>query len=320
MESKKLSVYISLLIIIIASIIVNIDLSCIQINNIHLLLIKNKETIDNLCIGIIGSALVTLIIYFTEYSVERKKALENYYLEATKIVRAFETIKYVEITPKNIQLSKYLMRDTKERLNDDNIKILIPYYDNNNLLSGYPVELSEEQKIILIRKDIKNFKKEVIEAIESYINFSKISFELVEMAYGNISFFFERIKTILKYKSLKIKIYDDIHIQLRSMIENIYFEKSYFEIYKEGKTNNFYMVVDRIKKLNEQLFEIETKNIENYEYIYVYEKFVNNMIVELENLRAKIYHERPVEQKRVNIISYFRQINTNLESDKNEKI
>ncbi len=38
MESKKLSVYISLLIIIIASIIVNIDLSCIQINNIHLLL------------------------------------------------------------------------------------------------------------------------------------------------------------------------------------------------------------------------------------------------------------------------------------------
>lgn len=318
MESKKFSVYISIIIIIIASIIFKIDYFEIKIDNTIFLLIKDTATINNLCIGVIGSALVTLIIYITEYWVERKKALENYYLEAIKILKDFEKIEYVEISSKSRQLTNYLIGDKKEELENCDIETLIQNYDKNNLFSGYPVELTKEQKLNLIRKDIIDFKNEIIQVMESYMEFSKVSFHYIEIAYGSLSFFFERIRMKIFKKFLKIKIYNNIHIQLKNIIEEIYSQNNYFESYKQGKIKNFNMIVNKIAQLNKQIFEMETKTIDNYEYTYVYRKLEDNIKIELENLRAKIYHQCPAEQKKMPFIIECKNVYTNSKSD--EKI
>ena len=51
---------------------------------------------------------------------------------------------------------------------------------------------------------------------------------------------------------------------------------------------------------------------------YVYRKLVDNMKIELENLRAKIYHQCPAEQKKMPFIIECKNVYTNSKSD--EKI
>lgn len=277
MKAKKYGVYISISIIIVFSVML---LVFTKYEN------KMNEVWSNLIIGIIGSAVVTFILTLTEYIVEKRNALENYYNEAYKIWFAFNKIEYYAITPRVMASAKYLtaiaFQNTLNRKNDNAINELIDFYDKNNGWQNYPETLLIEDKKEIAINNAKIDEESILNAMKGYLSFENLSYESMERGFGQLSFL---VCSRKRKKSLIRWLYYEIHDKIRDFINTIKLENYHFKLYEKGENKNILVIADKIKKLNDKLF----KNEEDESFIKTYAQFANDIQDTIETFRAKIY-------------------------------
>lgn len=298
MKSKKYGFYCSIGILIIS----------------FILLWYCKEScgvVHDILIGIFGSVVVTSIITISDYYIAKKEALEDYYFEAFKIIHAIYNIKYVHISDSVIKSAKYKVNmDLNSMLGKTkaNMDEILKYYEDTHYFDNYPSELSESGKKKIILCNVNDDCKNILKAVESYIEFSSIDLGQLENAYGKLSFISEIFLETGDEKCLKYWVYNNLHIELRDLINTIRETSYHFKSFVEGENKNVEVIANKVKALNKKLFKIEAnKNNKNNEdnneekeedrgseqICEVYAEFYNNIRVTLESFRSKIYNCEP---------------------------
>lgn len=307
MKGKKHGIIISIVVLIIAT------------SFLVIFAVKEIELGINISAGILTSSFVTLVISISDYLVEKRSTLENYYDEIGAILSAFNEIKYVHINEKTLESARYIKSinfqrrtniDNKSTKNDnDSIKTLLEYYNKIQFWDKYMQSFSEKDKIEIILCEVDKDYKDIIKAMDTYLKIEKISYSNVEKAFGRIDFLFDISKLCPHNQKLfRVWIYENLHKKIRDMLNIVQMENYHIKKYKEGSSINLYTVAEKIKELNEKLFEIKFITNNGYEEMNVYAKFLNDEENQLECFRAKIYNCEAILSKNYLVYSTQKKI------------
>lgn len=310
MKEKCLSLRISIIIMMVGI----LTSAIFQFVNFGLLPI-----VQNYLVMLLGggaaSALVTTIIYSTEYRVAKTMTLENYWNEQLKIVNSFLRIDYFlfEI-PINLMQSYYSEWRHNKNV-EKNLSLLKPgeeipctddfcykYTAQNEwckLLSDdykeLKVEVSDEE---VVEQRWSEMKMEIERVLDQYIKFSEVSYSVIENILGQILFF-----TDIIYRKKCDYIYNEIHNPIRQKLNQIKNKVNYFKLYKQGN-GDFRVVLKLLKDLQEDIFVEEINDNDDYTTIKVYAEYHYLMDCKLEDFRANIiYGDEPEYQDKICVLS-----------------
>lgn len=304
MKGKKYGIIVSIIILIISSLSLFVFTKCENCLG------------ENISLGILSSSFVTLIISISDYLVEKRNTLEYYYDEISEILVAFNKIKYVDINEKVFRSAKYItqinFRQSLAITDDEPLKELMKYYEELNFWSENDNAFSENKKEEIILTEVEKDCEQINLAMNSYLEMEGIRYSNVEKAYGRIDFLFDLSKIFPNSKkNYRSWIYYNLHKKIRDMVDIIESENYHFKLYKEKRADNLNIVVEKIQKLNEKLFEKEIETNGNYETINVYPKFLVEEINRLEHFRSRIYKCKEEKEEKYVIYSTKRKCKSN---------
>ena len=240
-----------------------------------------KNILFTIFSGLFASALLSLIIYTTEYSVIRKKTLEGYWqcaYELNKKVAAIKVLYYA---------------DPIEEVKDRVSAIWNDYEQSKWLKADFDSTEIQKEKNDTYEK-IEDYKTTAIDVMKSYINLADAPIQLLDNAYGEICF--------LKGKKEKTMLYNNIHKPLRNTYSKVK-EKAYrhFVPYLQGHHSNLVAMIGIIENLQEEIFdeEISDKKEMNGMVSLVYRNQISDALDDaIEIFRAEvIYNEYPELEK-----------------------
>ena len=317
MKEKCLSLRISIIIMVVGI----LTSAILQFVNFGLLPI-----VQNYLVMLLGggaaSALVTTIIYSTEYRVAKTTTLENYWNEQLKIVNSFLHIDYFlfEI-PINLMQSYYSEWRHNKNV-EKNLALLKPGQEipcTDDFCYKYTAKnewcklLSDEYKELKVEVSDEDFHNELIKVVErrwsemnieiervldQYIKFSEVSYSVLENILGQILFFTD----IKKCKNSQY-IVNEIHYPIRRKLDQIREKVYHFKLYKQGR-GNFCVILKILKDLQEDIFLEEVNDNDDYTAINVYAEYHYLMDCKLEDLRANIiYGVEPKHQDKICVLS-----------------
>lgn len=291
MKSKKITIIISLALLLIA--VVLIVLSFFVCNN------RTSGILNGLGFGVLGSAIVTFAVSIGEYSNEKRVSLEDYYSEAYSILSSFRKIVYCECNEEKDLLiafnSECKANKVWEELNLSEFKrkteardALLNYYQKANLITKNYTE-QQENAIISVRNE--KMLDSIEKSIDSYMKASTISLKGLENAYGKINYF-----TPFGNSKNRNWIYRNIHSKIRDSLNAVIIACFYFEMYRNGELkNNLFAAYDQLKIVTNVFFSEATfdKKDDGYELYKVTATVVSDIDKNLEELRHKIYKIEP---------------------------
>lgn len=79
-----------------------------------------SQFIVNILLGVFGSGFVTLVIYISDYNVERRKALEAYYLCIIDLISKFNEIVYFDMRQPADLMGQYFHEEFVKNIYKDN--------------------------------------------------------------------------------------------------------------------------------------------------------------------------------------------------------
>jgi len=265
----------------------------------------NHQFLVNIFLGIFGSAFVTLVIYISEYFVEKRKALETFYECTLKLINVFSKIEYFDMKPPIRLIKDYLYEefsnDIAESIGQGSSKekwrALFNYYIKEYTDNSWDKSNIENMARDHLEREINLHKEKLEKVIDSYLFLRDYNFSSLDVAYGNLDFF-------VANKKLRNWIYTDIYKYVQEKRKFILERAYHFELYRKGDSSNKSAVIHFIEELQEVLFVIETKENEK-----VYQRRVENDVVNIlqdraETLRAKIYGQKA---EKINHIYVFEQ-------------
>ena len=263
--------------------------------------------ITTILLGILTSALVSLIIYSVEYNVDKIKVLENFFIcaselnnkmskldclifdEPTELIKSY----YTEMLDNKItetQINRLpdgitiLDDDDLFKLNNSVRKELTDYLKltiyNELSLSD---ELTQQMAETSLDMRIDRYTKQILNIKNQYIELSKLSLKDVNNAYGNI-YYFKNNK-----KRRNNIIYNDLLYPQRKMIYEIINAFGIQEYNNIFEYEIFTSLIYQILELQKKIFNYKV----NDEVLIVNNKFCNDMSDKLEIFRASIYGDDP---------------------------
>lgn len=217
--------------------------------------------------AIFGSALLGLIMSITEYFVERRRAMETFLRASRKVLSKLRKIEYFKT--------------------DTSI---------DNILDCFVNEQFNEY-------EMKKYRREFNEAIESCRAIADIDLGELSDAYGNLDFFFNgKIRGDLAYS----KIYN----RLSEYVEWVYRENFHFQLLKDGG-GNFAVCAKKAVNICNALFEVREYAEDGGVIKRVFRQVVDDIADALDVFWCKTYYktqEKPLEHNLVceirNISSY----------------
>lgn len=280
MKGKKYGIIVSVITMIITFILI------LMINWCN----KDKyELLSNILIGILGSSVVTLIISISDYVVAKRVALEDYYNEVYKVMAAFSKIQYTHISERVIVSAKFRAEVELQKIfgkESFDMDEIMDYYNKHHYFDVYLDELTDDEKNQIILEQVNDDVVKIIKAMNSYLQFDDVSYEGVENAYRRISFLIDKSKwSYGREKAYRIWLYQNFHERLRKMLNTIYLENNHFNLYKNQDENNILVIAEKIKDLNDKLFEIKREK----GVVTVYFVFFDDMMDSLEEFKSRIY-------------------------------
>ena len=268
--------------------------------------------ICSISLNILAGAIVSLIIYFTEYGPTKTDALESYYLASLELSRSFLNLKYLffkepDSLIKDKFREEYLNENIQKRINQIPDGISIPdddffrlkhnardkliEYIRPDYVKGYNTMPKEEYESILndeVKLRMEKYREEIELIIDQYINLSKATDREVSNAYGRLYFLLGNKKK--SYRSqIYVKHYSPQHDMLSKLKEKIY----HLKLYRNGESSNLPVVIDFIIEIQNLLFTVTTDS----QWEKVYSSFYDNIDDELEKIRAYMYGVSPEFQK-----------------------
>lgn len=238
--------------------------------------------IENFSFAVFGSALLGFVMSLIEYYVSRKKALENYYLEAIKVLNLFSIIKYFFFAEPKDLVQEYFSEEIVNEilLNRKRSKYNCSLYKHMESVWRKTLDIPEPEFSLFAHQQfdetVKSYRHSVISTIESYIKVSEKNIAFLDTAYAELDFVF-------KNKSLRNMIYKEIHKPLFEH-KNLIDEKSYhFRTYLQANHGNTPVMLDYIDELQKTLFTVKKSSHDQFDFFIIYYTF---LVIWMINLKS----------------------------------
>lgn len=270
-------------------------------------LIVGKESnciVYDISMAFLGSAALGCIMSALEYSVERRKAMEEFWAQARKVLINLRKIKYLNVDAPHdlieaafaeehenewrsligVQSDEYNPRhEAKDKI--------ISWYEKNVPLSftqspDISTKLEESYS-----KTIDGYKKTYIQCIDSYLLASSIDLGHLSNAYGNLDF-------IIANCCIRKDAYDLIYDKIRKITFEVKKEAYHFSQLREGK-GSLPVCASKVAALNQEYFSLTERTIDGHSYTAIYQNVFDDIDDALEKFRCKIYGVKyiPVERR-----------------------
>ena len=266
---------------------------------------KNSNCITyDISMAIFGGAALGFIMSLTEYYVERRKAMEEFWLQATKVLNELKKIKYLDVdAPINLIVDAIHEDDSnalkkKFHLLSDDEKISVNAKEN--LISWYkenvPIPFDEnidnnKELTQLYDSNMAGYKEVFLQCMDSYREASMVELGNLDNAYGNLDF-------IIANKCIRQKAYEQIYDKLRKIVYQFQNEAYHFNLLKNG-SGNFSVCILKVSELNQEYFLSKEENLQGYTNVSIFQNVFDDIDASLENFRCKIYRIEYVEPKAI---------------------
>lgn len=257
----------------------------------------------DISLAIFGSALLGFIMSLVEYFTERRKAMEQFYIEARSVLVQFRKAKYIQFDEPEDIVVACIAENYENKLVQESDPIIAQFWgrteshENQSKYTQWMEEheamsFSEDDDINMILDKIYVDRMEfyegmVKEVIENYIELSQISLSELDSAYGNLNFIFAN-------KSIRLKAYNEIYDKIRTIRNKILMEAFHFNLWKEEK-GNFVVCMNKAIDISKTLFLVEKTRKNQFESVCIYQKQFDDVEESLERFRTKIYFKEKKE-------------------------
>lgn len=260
---------------------------------------KSSESIFyDITMAIFGGAILSFIMSLTEYFVEKRKAMEEFWHQATIILNKLRKIKYLDVdAPVDLILAVY----EEEHSNHWN-RILSELSEDKSIKSKAKNDLIswlEKNKSVSfdentdINEKLEKYKGNFRKCMESYKEASLIELGALDNAYGNLDFIFIN-------KTLRKNIYESIYDKLRNIVCRCKSETFHFNQLAEGK-DNWSVCATKINDLNKDYFIEEKEIVHGFTNTLIYQSVFDEIDASLEKFRCKIYRIKYKELEKIPI-------------------
>ena len=271
-----------------------------------LIIYENKllEVLLNIFIGLFGSGCVALLLAIPAYNVSKRQLLEKYWQETRRLIEKFSNLQFLfnEYSDdvivsyvnelKNKKWKEEFNKISKDKIVVEDKKykdILIKEYINNHpelvkKVSKGSIQIYASECVDTHIEKLRNKAKEIY---EQYINISKESTIELSFMLGDMQFF--------SGKKPYIKIHNNTYQPLFEMLNKIKEECYHFQLFLDGEGNES-VVLEKLLELQKEVFDVEIKESDDYKRYIINNKFLNKMLINLEEFRADMYGVEPEEQ------------------------
>lgn len=256
---------------------------------------KNSNCIIyDISMAFFGSAALGFIMSITEYFVEKRKAMEEFWLQAITVLKELRKIKYIDVDAPMDLIIDVFREEYSEQwnqalglVNSDN-KIhheakdrLISWFEENNIhqfdeTSDIEVELEKYYDA-----KVKEYKRSFKVSMDSYQTASTIELGALDNAYGNLDFIFANDR-------VRSTAYDLIYDKMRKIVLQFKTESYHFKRLEDGK-GNLSVCATKVFDLNNQYFLLENEEINGYTNTSIFQNVFDDIDTPLEEFRCKIY-------------------------------
>lgn len=259
----------------------------------------SNSTYYDISMAMLGSAVLGFIMSIIEYSVERRKAMENFWLQATNTLKELRKIKCFDAdAPLNLivdalseeranewrQLGTISSEDGEQHHKSKDK--LISWYEENTLPFDETV-YTENDLEHLYNSKIKEYRQAFIHCMNSYCAASLIELGTLKNAYGNLDFIFAN--DCIR-KDMCFSILNNIEKTVVQFKEDSY----HFNLLKDG-TGSFPVCASIISELNHKYFLEQRKPVYGYPGKIVFQTYFDSIDASLEEFRCKIYRIKYVK-------------------------
>lgn len=270
------------------------------------LIYENKllEVLLNIFIGLFGSGCVALLLAIPAYNVSKRQLLEKYWQETRRLIEKFSNLQFLfnEYSDdvivsyvnelKNKKWKEEFNKISKDKIVVEDKKykdILIKEYINNHPELAKKVSKGSIQIYAseCVDTNIEKLRNKAKEIYEQYINISKESTIELSFMLGDMQFF--------SGKNPYIKTHNNTYQPLFEMLNKIKEECYHFQLFLDGEGNEA-VVLEKILELQKEVFDVEIKESDDYKSYIINNKFLNKMLINLEEFRADMYGVEPEEQ------------------------
>lgn len=278
---------------------------CVSIFSLSVACIIGK---DSNCISydvsmaLLGSAVLGFIMSLTEYYVEKRKAMEEFWLQSNKILKELRKIKYLELDAP-VELIKDALLEEQANYWNAKFPLLIDdsgitHKAKSALISWFeeniPMSFNEDSDIEAelekyYSASLKTYKDTFLRCMRSYQDASSIDLGLIDNAYGNLDF-------IISNHSIRKYAYNNIFDKMRKFVYQFREEAYHFDLLNDGK-GNFAVCVSKVVDLNKLFFAAKDVKAHGYVNTLVYQTAFDEIESELEKFRCKIYKTKYVPVK-----------------------
>lgn len=257
----------------------------------------------DISMAFLGSAVLGFIMSITEYYVERRKAMEEFWLQGTKVLNEIKKIKYLD-TDASIDLivsafgeecsnewkQKFdILSEDKEFQHEAKDGLISWYKENIPLPFDENTDINKDLEE-LYKSKLEGYKETFTQCMNSYRIASSVELGALDNAYGNLDFIFANSR-------IRKNAYNDIYDKLRKIVFQFRTEAYHFNLLKEGN-GNFPVCIKKVSNLNQEYFLVEEKAMHGYTNTLIYQHVFDDIDARLEKFRCKIYRTKYVEQKR----------------------
>ena len=251
----------------------------------------------DICLAIFGSALFGFIISLVEYFTERRKAMEQFWREAKRVLEQFRKAKFIKFDEPEELVVSCIGENYENKLvrgcNTAAAQFLgkVESHENQNryiqwMREHEVIPFSENYDTTKILDDIyvnrmESYEDLVKSVIENYIELSHISLYELDNAYGNLNFIFAN-------KSIRFKVYNEIFNKIRTIRNQVIAETFHFNLWKEDK-GNFVVCMHKAINVSKMLFSEKKINQRGFESVLIYQEQFDDIEESLEEFRTKIY-------------------------------
>lgn len=262
---------------------------------------KNSNCITyDVSMAIFGGAALGFIMSLTEYYVERRRAMEEFWLQATKVLNELKKIKYLDV-----DAPLKLIADAIREDNSNTLKKEINFSDNSEKISvsakgklvswykenmSYPFDENTDVNMVvnhLYDSKMADYKEVFLQCMDSYREVAMIELGNFDNAYGNLDF-------IIANRWIRKKAYNLIYGKLEKIVYQIQFEVYHFNLFKDGN-GSFPACILKLSELNQEYFSIKEEKIQGCINVLIYQDVFDEITSALEKFRCKIYRIKYVE-------------------------
>lgn len=264
----------------------------------------------DISMAVFGSALLGAIMSLTEYFVERRKVMEQFWDEARKVLNELRKIRYINVdAPHELIYACFLEEESNKwyRIFNDSPSEtarnkLISWFEENEVMSFNEEDDIDAELRRIYENRIEDFRKEYQRAIDSYIIAANIDIGLLSNAYGGMDFF---INGCIRDKAFK-----DIYQKLQEFKNSLLKENYHFNLLKEGH-GKFSVCADKAYRICQIAFTEKDEVVDGFSEKIVYQELFDEIQDSLEWFRCKIYRNEKYEAVekipiwgKVNMISF----------------